>query len=174
MSRPSTLAYLIFVALLASAAGLRGGRAAPIGLAIGLLGWTLVEYLVHRFVFHPARIAGYRLRLPALLRSHGRHHEVPGEMAVGLLPAPVVLPFVGAAALAGWWLGGPTVPAALAGLTLGYVGYHAVHFAMHRAPSAPRGLQALWDHHEHHHQRAPGRAFGVTTTLWDRLLGTMP
>lgn len=40
----------------------------------GLIAWTLIEYLLHRTVFHHA---------PVLSRIHGNHHEHPQEL-IGL------------------------------------------------------------------------------------------
>jgi sterol desaturase/sphingolipid hydroxylase (fatty acid hydroxylase superfamily) len=37
----------------------------------GLIGWTLIEYLLHRALFHHA---------PILARIHERHHRCPGDL----------------------------------------------------------------------------------------------
>ena len=44
---------------------------------LGILLWTLFEYLIHRFIFHyyPPADAKWRIRVHFLL--HGQHHKAP-------------------------------------------------------------------------------------------------
>ena len=116
----------------------------------GIVAWTLAEYLVHRFVLHDL--------IPT---QHGLHHAHPD--------APVLTIF--------WqiWLCFALVyliagGAFLAGALVAYSWYLFVHHcAHHSAESLPPGLL---EHHRQHH-RCATRNFGVSTTLWDHLFGTM-
>lgn len=135
----------------------------------GLAGWTLAEYLLHRFVLH---------RVPPFDRWHARHHQRP----TALIGSPTLLSgslFVLLAAVpAAWMLGVGSACALLAGLTAGYLAYGLSHNAMHRALT-PGGRRTAWllrrmRWHALHHRSHQVRAghFGVTTSLWDHAFGT--
>jgi sterol desaturase/sphingolipid hydroxylase (fatty acid hydroxylase superfamily) len=116
----------------------------------GVVVWTLAEYLVHRFVLH--------YLLPA---QHGIHHANPNA-AVLTVFWQIWTCFAVVYLIAGG--------AFLAGALVAYTWYLFVHHcAHHSANSLPR---RLLEHHQRHHRLATGN-FGVSTTLWDRVLGTM-
>ncbi|HZP65595.1 MAG TPA: sterol desaturase family protein [Rudaea sp.] len=131
-------------------------------IAGGLLLFSLVEYCVHRFVFHGA---------PGLMEAgHRKHHEDPqGYDALPFFLPP--LGMLGLALLLTEFM--PTsVALLLAGsLAAGYaaygLGHTAIHFVRFRLSPLKRWSAA---HHIHHYH--PDRNFGVTTPLWDILLGT--
>jgi sterol desaturase/sphingolipid hydroxylase (fatty acid hydroxylase superfamily) len=62
----------------------------------------------------------------------------------------------------------------LPGFLIGYAGYLSVHFIVHAYQPPKNFLKALWVNHAIHHYKNPDSAFGVTTPLWDYILGTMP
>ena len=57
----------------------------------------------------------------------------------------------------------------LAGALIAYAWYLFVHHCAHHGPDR---LPSLLKHHRSHHQFAT-RNYGVGTTLWDRIFGTM-
>ena len=71
--------YPLLGLLLAAITGipdaLGSGWALPLWIGVGVAGWTLIEYGLHRFVFHP----GARLEVlkATAYRMHGRHHQNP-------------------------------------------------------------------------------------------------
>jgi hypothetical protein len=125
----------------------------------GWAGWTLAEYLLHRFDMHGARGRG------AMAREHRDHHagrpEVPDRSPTGWVGAGLL-----AVALA-WG----AHPAAGAGWMVGYVVYDLQHWAIHARP--PRTRYGAWvrRHHLHHHTEAR-RNYAVTLPLWDLPFGT--
>jgi sterol desaturase/sphingolipid hydroxylase (fatty acid hydroxylase superfamily) len=129
----------------------------------GLIGWTLIEYLLHRFFFHHA---------PVLKRVHERHHNSPLELIGTPAWASALIALV-TAALACAVLGFPIGTAATAGLAAGYLWYVFVHYAAHHW--RPRRGSYLYGarlrHARHHHQSHDGN-FGVTTALWDHVFST--
>lgn len=146
-------------------------RASPPGVAswvfmyfAGLLAWTLIEYLLHRFVFHHA---------PILARMHELHHKSPQEL-IGT-PAWVSVS-LGAVAVAGpCWaaLGLDLATAVTAGMVTGYLCYVLVHYAIHHWQPHPGGYFYRIRHwHALHHYFADDGNFGVTTSLWDHVFGT--
>jgi sterol desaturase/sphingolipid hydroxylase (fatty acid hydroxylase superfamily) len=59
------------------------------------------------------------------------------------------------------------------GFFLGYLLYSFLHRATHVA-KPPKRFKNIWRHHSLHHYKYPDKAFGVSTSLWDRVFGTMP
>lgn len=131
---------------------------------IGLAGWTLIEYLLHRVLFHHA---------PILSRIHELHHDSPQELIgtpawisvlVGLLLVAVPL-----CALLGIAFG----IAATAGLVTGYLWYVFVHYATHHwRPRRKSYLYRARLRHARHHHLSHSGNFGVTTSAWDHVFGT--
>lgn len=141
----------------------RGSWAAALSTVLaGLIVFSFIEYAFHRWIFHGPD-SMYR-------RGHEAHHRDPR----GYDALPFFLPgalLLGLTAVF-WWM----LPAGLAclfggAIGCGYVAYGLSHFAIHahrfRQPWIQRWAAR---HHIHHHH--PDRNFGVTSSLWDRVLGT--
>ena len=139
-----------------------GAFAAVAAILLGLLAFSFIEYCFHRWMFHT--------RIPLFAHGHRVHHEQPlgYESLPFFLPAVIVLGLTGLCLL--------VVPAGIAllfmaAVTFGYVVYGLSHFIIHHVRfRQPLLLRWAGDHHIHHHH--PDRNFGVTTPLWDIVLGT--
>ena len=137
----------------------------------GLIAWTLVEYLLHRWLFHlpPSR----NLRIKEIQYVlHGYHHDFPDDP--GRLVAPPALSWPLAALVASvyavifgsWWT------AIFGGTVLGYLGYDWMHYYTHHAkPKNPFGRFMRRFHFEHHFGTAYSQ-FGLSSPLWDLFLGS--
>ena len=138
---------------------------------VSYVGWTLIEYLMHRYVYHEiTRIAGTK-RFQYIF--HGIHHQQPNRRDKMILPpAPWAVALLMFFALF-YLLAGEYAFGILPGLVLGYTCYTYVHYNIHQA-NCPRWLQHHRIHHQLHHHRHPDKAFGVTSPVWDRIFGTMP
>jgi sterol desaturase/sphingolipid hydroxylase (fatty acid hydroxylase superfamily) len=139
---------------------------------LGVLIWTLAEYLLHRFVFHYEPRSTWGKRLHFL--THGVHHDFPNDSKRLVMPPSVSIPL--AALFYGLFLlmTGPSyVLPFFAGFIFGYICYDEIHYATHHAPM--KGRVGLWLKHHHvlHHYRNPERGFGVSSPLWDYVFGTM-
>ncbi len=130
----------------------------------GALGWTLAEYLLHRFVLHG---------LQPFKGWHARHHAKP----VALIATPTLLTAAGFALVVvapAWWLAPMWLASALLlGVSGGYLFYIAMHHAVHHV----HGSTATWlrqqqRRHALHHRAGAQGHYGVSTTLWDRLFRT--
>src|SRR5665213_1329531 len=131
---------------------------------VGLAGWTLIEYLLHRVFFHHA---------PILSRIHELHHNSPLELigtpawvsaAIGSILIAVPLCAV---------LGFDSGIAATAGLVTGYLWYVFVHYATHHwRPRRNSYLYRARLRHARHHHLSHSGNFGVTTGTWDHVFGT--
>ncbi len=144
-----------------------------IGLfAIGLLSFTLVEYLVHRYVFHiPATT---KKREEFQYTVHGVHHEFPKDKSRLAMP-PVLSITISTALLFGFRLiMGDFTFAFLPGFLMGYASYLFVHYIVHAYQPPKNIFKTLWIHHSIHHYKSPNRAFGVSSPLWDYIFRTMP
>lgn len=131
----------------------------------GLLGWTLIEYLLHRVLFHHA---------PVLSQIHERHHRSPLELIGTPAWVSILLALLLVAAPSWATLGFSFGTAAATGLATGYLWYVFVHYAAHHWQT-DRGsylYRARLRHAGHHHSPQSGN-FGVTTSLWDHVFGTV-
>jgi sterol desaturase/sphingolipid hydroxylase (fatty acid hydroxylase superfamily) len=160
--------YPVLVAASATAILARGDGTQRVhwlaAVAGGLAAWTFLEYIMHRLILH--RVAFFE-------RMHLNHHGDP-TARLGT-PSWLSLAFVGFAiflpsALAlGLLLGsGVTV-----GIMIGYLWYIVVHHAVHHWRLDHDGyLYRAKRRHAQHHHTQPDRGYGVTTALWDHMLGT--
>lgn len=142
-----------------------GGGVAPIAMiALGLLGWSLAEYLIHRFAFHHA---------PVLQQIHLAHHAAPRALN-GTPTLVTVIVFYGLVYWPlTWMLRADWAAAVTAGVLLGYLAYVGVHYVVHHKGSGGRAWlrRLIRLHAVHHHDVAHN--FGVTTPLWDWVFGTL-
>ena len=161
------------------------GRAAgssPLGVlglyAAGLLFWSLLEYVLHRYVFH-FEPRGARLKWVWYL-IHGVHHEQPQCKTRLVMPpilsVPLAFLFYGFfKMLLGTVLGVPLWIAPLfAGFVTGYIAYDMMHYAEHHLSMKWGFLKFVKRYHLLHHYKTPERRFGVSTPLWDYIFGTKP
>jgi sterol desaturase/sphingolipid hydroxylase (fatty acid hydroxylase superfamily) len=136
--------------------------AAGVSVIVGFLAWSFLEYVLHRWVLHG--------RPSMARRGHARHHA--DDTALISTPALVVM----AAACAMWAILSLVFPADVAcllvfGLYAGYNHYALLHHLQHRRGRAFACLAGLERVHRLHHNQHTVN-YGVTSTLWDRLLGT--
>ena len=148
------------------------GALAVAGLFVaGALAWSLVEYVLHRWVFHMIADSERLKRIAYTI--HGVHHEYPRDQERLFMP-PVpslvvaLILFSLFYAMMGWY-----VLAFFPGFLFGYLMYGSMHFAIH-AFAPPKYLKALWRNHHLHHYKHPDKGFGVSSVLWDHIFGTIP
>jgi sterol desaturase/sphingolipid hydroxylase (fatty acid hydroxylase superfamily) len=131
----------------------------------GLGSWTLVEYLLHRFVFH---------RMPLICDLHHAHHAAP--RAYVSTPTWVSLLVLGGLFfLPVWRLFTLNVAfGAVTGLITGWLWYGFVHHVIHyrRPRRLAVALKAASHRHLLHHAASGSGNYGVTTPIWDYVFGT--
>jgi sterol desaturase/sphingolipid hydroxylase (fatty acid hydroxylase superfamily) len=140
-------------------------RISLVSFLVGLFIFSLVEYAIHRWLFHSPR--------SFMTPIHQTHHVAPQD--------PLALPFFTSAgvALILWsalstLLEQQIVCLSIAGLMLGYFCYASLHHMNHHTRINFLPLQWLkrrWAAHGVHHHLFD-RNYGVTTSLWDRVFGT--
>ncbi|WP_231940417.1 sterol desaturase family protein [Filimonas lacunae] len=134
----------------------------------GLACWTFTEYILHRFVFHfvPKSKAGQRLHFI----MHGVHHDYPNDAKRLVMPPSVSIPL----ALLFYSLFYLVLPsgsnnAFFTGFITGYLVYDMTHYILHHYNFKSRLGKALKKHHMIHHYANPDKAFGVSSTIWDKV-----
>jgi dihydroceramide fatty acyl 2-hydroxylase len=142
-------------------------------LGAGLCLWTLVEYILHRWILHFDTKEGWRYQLAK--QWHLDHHEHPDDPHRLLIDLRASLPLY-VLFLASFYLLTDIWHAGLlvSGLTIGYLIYEGIHVMAHQQSPQSRLGRALKRYHLIHHFAEPDRAFGVTTPLWDVIFRTRP
>jgi sterol desaturase/sphingolipid hydroxylase (fatty acid hydroxylase superfamily) len=157
------------VVIVALAAGTLVGRdLGAVGLwlaafALGVCAWTLVEYVVHRFIYHA---------VPPFEKFHDAHHEDPEEL-IGA-PSFLMIGFIFLLFFTPVYpLGLLAASGVTAGGLAGYIGYMLVHHASHHFEPKPGSLlyEARLRHMAHHYSQTPGN-YGVITSFWDHVFST--
>ncbi|NXX95732.1 FA2H hydroxylase, partial [Centropus bengalensis] len=147
----------------------------PFIFLLGMFLWSLLEYLIHRFVFHmkPPASNYYLITLHFLL--HGQHHKSPfdsSRLVFPPVPASLVIAFF-------YGLLQLVLPEVL-GLSVfvgglcGYVVYDMMHYYLHYgSPSKGTYLYGLKAYHVKHHFEHQKSGFGISTRFWDHPFGTL-
>jgi sterol desaturase/sphingolipid hydroxylase (fatty acid hydroxylase superfamily) len=154
----------------------------------GLVAVTpFVEWTIHVFLLHapPLTLLGRRIELLSA-REHRAHHEAPGVLDGVLIPVYAVLVFLAMIALVNWALsfpihlvlGGPRLAYASTGVAISFAilaTYEWTHFLIHTPHRAgSRYYKAIRRNHRLHHYKNERYWFGVTSTVGDRVIGTLP
>jgi dihydroceramide fatty acyl 2-hydroxylase len=140
--------------------------------ALGVLMWTLLEYTLHRWLFHAVPPDEFNAKVRQFM-LHGYHHEFPNDP--WRLVAPPLMSFPIAAVVAafdylvfgaGLWL------PVFAGTVGGYLAYDWLHYYEHHFN--PRGGvgKYLKRIHALHHFANSERNHGISSPLWDFLFRT--
>lgn len=138
---------------------------------LGFLSFTLVEYLVHRYVYHISTHTEFRRKFQ--YNAHGVHHEFPKDK--DRLAMPPLLSITAATILLLFFrlVMGDFAFAFLPGFLVGYAFYLSVHYMVHIFQPPKNFLRVLWINHSVHHYKDGDQVFGVSSPLWDYVFGTM-
>lgn len=161
---------------------IKNGSSLPLSVAmlpLGVLIWTMIEYCLHRFLFHMDSNTGVTNWIHFF--AHGIHHLTPTDasrlafppsfaVVVGTLIYSLVIRIGGV---------GPA-QAVFAGGAFTYMMYDTMHYFFHHGESwnkylpKPLGLYFRWmkTRHLDHHFKNENRNYGVTSPLWDWVFGT--
>ncbi|MEP6735377.1 MAG: sterol desaturase family protein [Chryseolinea sp.] len=139
--------------------------------ALGFIGFTWVEYIVHRYVFHMGTFSRLREKVQYLI--HGVHHEFPRDKERLAMPPLVSVTIATILLLIFRTLMGDLVFSFLPGFIVGYAYYLAIHYIVHAYQPPKNFLKILWINHGIHHYKNGDVVFGVSSPLWDYIYGTM-
>ncbi|KAJ4770964.1 Fatty acid 2-hydroxylase [Rhynchospora pubera] len=152
-----------------------GHRLSDVALmaALGILIWTLVEYVLHRFLFHINTNSYWANTAHYLL--HGCHHKHPMDgLRLVFPPAATAILCIPFWNLVGLFTTASTTPAVFGGGLLGYVMYDCTHYYLHHGQPSHDPAKHLKKYHLNHHFRIQDKGFGITSSLWDIVFGTLP
>lgn len=137
---------------------------------IGVLIWTLLEYLIHRGIFHyePRTSVGRKLHFIV----HGVHHDFPNDAKRLVMPPAISIPLAIIFYVLFAFLLGKSAAAIWAGLVAGYICYDSIHYAIHHFPMKSGILNRLKQHHLRHHFHDDHAGFGVSSPFWDYVFRT--
>jgi sterol desaturase/sphingolipid hydroxylase (fatty acid hydroxylase superfamily) len=134
---------------------------------VGILGWTYLEYHIHRFWTHSKSSNSSQVAF----QRHKHHHKHPTEIKVTasqrvvLLSASMLL--FAAAVL---WNSYFTI---FAGFAIAFAYSFFSHWILHQSWSK-KVFPHLHHFHIHHHCKYPDRCFGFSTIFWDLVFKTTP
>jgi len=145
-----------------------------LAIVIGMVSYTLAEYLTHRFVFHmkPPKSA-WMLRF--IKRIHYDHHLEPRNLKLLFLPVWYSLPNIVIISLVVYWFiqNAKITIAFSVGIASFLLYYEWTHYLAHKEyiPKTPWGRRMkkihLW-----HHYKNENYWYGVTNTAYDKVFGT--
>jgi len=138
-------------------------------VAGGIVAWSGIEYVLHRFVLHG---------LQPFARWHAEHHQRP--TALICIPTTLSALLIGALVFAPTWLAAGLwhATALTLGVLGGYLFYAIVHHGTHHWHAGDSGWLKLWFKrrkrwHALHHHAGQRAYFGVTSGFWDHVFGTV-
>ncbi|KAJ4346240.1 fatty acid alpha-hydroxylase [Ascochyta clinopodiicola] len=141
----------------------------------GVAFWTIIEYVLHRCLFHlDDHLPNNRVALTLHFLLHGIHHYLPMDRYRLVMP-----PTLFVALAAPFWKFAHTVffhnwyaaTAAFCGGVFGYTLYDLTHYFLHHQ-KLPPWYQELKKYHLKHHFADYQNGFGVTSRFWDWVFGT--
>src|SRR6184192_3853252 len=137
---------------------------------LGILLWTLIEYLIHRYIFHYEPKTRWGKQLHFVI--HGVHHDYPNDAKRLVMPPVISIPLAIVFSAFFFAIGGRFAPALAAGFGFGYVCYDSIHYAIHHF-SMKSGIW-LWlkQYHLRHHYHDDDAGYGVSSPLWDYVFRT--
>jgi sterol desaturase/sphingolipid hydroxylase (fatty acid hydroxylase superfamily) len=136
-----------------------------------MLFWTFFEYLAHRFAFH--WISNNVKAQKFVYVMHGNHHHYPRDRQRLFMPP---LPSIILASVifgAQYLIMGNESFIFFPGFILGYLLYASMHYAIHAWNPPFKWMKPLWRNHHLHHYKDEHKGFGVSSTIWDHIFGTM-
>ncbi|XP_019711179.1 dihydroceramide fatty acyl 2-hydroxylase FAH1 isoform X2 [Elaeis guineensis] len=140
----------------------------------GILLWTLIEYTLHRFLFHmklqaTGQIPYIIFFMDAIISTRWMDYALFSHQLqqLFLVWAPI------------WSLirlltTPTTAPAIFGGGLLGYVMYDCTHYYLHHGQPSKDTARNMKKYHLNHHYRIQNKGFGITSSLWDVVFGTLP
>jgi 4-hydroxysphinganine ceramide fatty acyl 2-hydroxylase len=137
----------------------------------GVVFWSFFEYIAHRFIFH--LVSKKKSMQKFAYTLHGNHHHYPRDKQRLFMP-PVPSVIIASAIFGLMYLViGRYTFMFFPGFILGYLLYGSMHYAIHAWNPPFKWMKGLWRNHHLHHYKNEHNGFGVSSTLWDHVFGTM-
>ena len=137
----------------------------------GMVFWSLFEYIAHRYIFHWVAESASARKIVYVL--HGNHHHYPRDRERLFMPPVPSLIIASVVFSLMYLLMGTNAFMFFPGFILGYLMYGSMHYAIHAWNPPFKWMKPLWRNHHLHHYKNEHMGFGVSSTLWDHVFGTM-
>lgn len=143
---------------------------------LGLFIWTLLEYSMHRFLFHiEYYLPDHPVAFAVHFLLHGVHHYLPMDKMRLVMPPTLLValttPFYHLAHTV-FFYNYYHAMAVFAGAFLGYVTYDCCHYFLHHV-QLPAFMKEIKKTHLDHHYKNYDLGYGVTSKFWDIVFGTV-
>ena len=147
---------------------------------VGVLGWSLVEYVLHRFVFHGEDywmwyMPHNKYLFTGHFFTHGIHHAFPQDRyRIVFPPVPGQLLIFYPLLYKGFKA---VIPEEFfwnfyLGFVLGYIAYEVTHHTLHHCSPKEGYWRDLKLYHMQHHYKFGTVGFGVSSKFWDVVFKT--
>ena len=137
----------------------------------GMFFWSIFEYLAHRFLFHWTAKSNRAQKIVYTL--HGNHHHYPRDKQRLFMP-PIPSLIISSTIFGLMYL---TMQGQafmfFPGFLFGYLMYGSMHYAIHAWNPPFKWMKPLWRNHHLHHYKNEHQGYGVSSTIWDHVFGTM-
>ena len=158
--------------------GFKGLSTTPEAVSYWFLGvflWSLVEYVLHRCLFHlDYYLPDNRVGITAHFLLHGIHHYLPMDKYRLVMPPTLfivlAIPFWKLAHFVFAYNQFAAVEVFSGGI-FGYICYDLTHYFLHHR-NLPSYYRELKKYHLQHHFADFENGFGVTSRFWDNIFGT--
>ncbi|QPC47842.1 sterol desaturase family protein [Mangrovibacillus cuniculi] len=145
-----------------------------LSILIGMVTYTLGEYLTHRFVFH-MKPPKHPFFLKLMKRVHYDHHVKPKDLHLLFLPLWYSVPNIVVVAILVFFITGNLAVTSgfISGVVIFIIYYEYTHYVAHR-PINPKTPWGKWMKKVHlwHHYKNEQYWYGVTSPIYDYALGT--
>ncbi|KAI9264196.1 hypothetical protein BDA99DRAFT_546901 [Phascolomyces articulosus] len=144
------------------------------GFSGGVFFWTLLEYGLHRFVFHlDDWLPDHPIALLFHFTLHGIHHHMPMDRLRLVMP-PALAAVIGFPIIRSMHIlfHTSTAHAVVAGAYFGYICYDCIHYYLHHAQVIRIHFGEMKRYHLAHHYKDFEGGYGITSKIWDIVFGT--
>ncbi|XP_059178806.1 fatty acid 2-hydroxylase-like [Physella acuta] len=154
---------------------LHGPHSMPFLFVLGVAFWTLLEYVIHRWLFHLRPPSDWPFFIRLHFSLHGQHHKSPMDPKRLVFPPLPALFF----AVSFFLMCLAIFPTGMAqiifsGIVSGYVSYDLIHYYLHHGGKPYLNyFQRLKTHHNLHHYKHQQKGFGISSKFWDYPFGTV-
>ncbi len=140
-------------------------------IIFGIFIWTFTEYFLHRFIFHFNAKSDFGKKIHFIF--HGVHHDYPMDSRRLVMPPSVSIPLAALFYYVFYLMFGVNdVSPFFVGFLTGYLFYDMTHYAVHHFNIHNKFWLALKKHHIKHHFQDPNKGYGVSSPIWDIIIGT--
>jgi len=143
----------------------------PANTFLFYIGIKIVEYVLHRFVFHYHPSSEFGKKIHFIF--HGIHHDYPRDRLRLVMPPSVSIPLATLFFLLfRTFIPAPQLYIFFGAFLTGYLIYDMFHYAIHHVEVKGKLWNVLKTHHLKHHYNDPNKGFGVSSPIWDVIVGS--